>query len=82
MHLQTDQVDARIKVVRLIGKLFSLSGYHIAQSQHDLFVDFLKRFSDKSAEVRIAALQCAKDCCLVNLLGKESQQLMCMDYGT
>lgn len=43
-----------------MGKLFALPGHHVAQNYHDLFVEFLNRFSDKSVDVRISALQCAR----------------------
>ncbi|KAE8694757.1 esterase-like [Hibiscus syriacus] len=72
---QTDQVDARIKAVNLIGKLILCPEYRVAQRYHVLFVEFLKRFADKSSEVRVAALQCAKACCLANPSGIESLEL-------
>ncbi|XWS23753.1 hypothetical protein CRYUN_Cryun28dG0042300 [Craigia yunnanensis] len=72
----TDQVDVRIKAVNLIGKLLLRPEYRIAQRYHALFVEFLKRFSDQSSEVRVTALQCAKACCLANPLGIESLELL------
>ncbi|OMO55532.1 Armadillo-like helical [Corchorus olitorius] len=75
-ELMTDQVDVRLKAVNLIGKLLLQSEYRIAQRYHALFLEFLKRFSDKSSEVRVAALQCAEACCLANPLGKRSQELL------
>ncbi|OMO93987.1 Armadillo-like helical [Corchorus capsularis] len=73
-ELMTDQVDVRLKAVNLIGKLLLQSESRIAQRYHALFLEFLKRFSDKSSEVRVAALQCAEACCLANPLGKRSHQ--------
>ncbi|KAL5722287.1 hypothetical protein ACHQM5_005825 [Ranunculus cassubicifolius] len=61
-ELLTDQVDVRIKAVNLLGKLFALPGQHVVHQYRQLFIEFLKRFSDKSAEVRISALQCDKAC--------------------
>ncbi|KAK9945794.1 hypothetical protein M0R45_011293 [Rubus argutus] len=75
-ELLTDQVDVRIKAVKLIGKLFTLPEHHISQKYHDLFIEFLKRFSDKSVEVRVSALQCAKVCYVTNPSGEESQKLL------
>ncbi|XP_068341369.1 sister chromatid cohesion protein PDS5 homolog B isoform X3 [Pyrus communis] len=75
-ELLTDQVDVRLKAVNLIGKLFTLPDHHIAQRYHDLFVEFLKRFSDKSADVRVSALQCAKVCYMTNPSGAESQEIL------
>ncbi|KAJ9673634.1 hypothetical protein PVL29_023280 [Vitis rotundifolia] len=75
-ELLTDQVDVRIKAVNLIGKLFSLPEHHVVQEYRHLFVEFLKRFSDKSAEVRVSALQCAKACYMANSSGTESLEIL------
>ncbi|KAL1186926.1 hypothetical protein V6Z11_A01G212100 [Gossypium hirsutum] len=75
-ELMTDQVDVRIKAVNLIGKLLLRPEYRVAQRYHALYLEFLKRFADKSSEVRVAALQCAKACCLANPSGIESLELL------
>jgi len=62
--------------VNLVGKLFALQ-HRVAQKYPDLFVEFLKRFSDKSVDVRISALQCAKVFYLANPYdGTESREIM------
>ncbi|KAK7275658.1 hypothetical protein RIF29_16778 [Crotalaria pallida] len=75
-ELLADQVDVRIKAVNLVGKLFALPEHHVAQKYHELFVEFLKRFSDKSVDVRISALQCAKAFYAVNPYGSESHEII------
>ncbi|KAF9608421.1 hypothetical protein IFM89_009787 [Coptis chinensis] len=75
-ELLTDQVDVRIKAVDLIGKLFALPGRHVVQEYRQLFVEFLKRFSDKSVEVRISALQCAKACYTAVPSGSETLEIL------
>ncbi|GLU01048.1 hypothetical protein SLE2022_183740 [Rubroshorea leprosula] len=75
-ELLTDQVDVRIKAVELMGKLFSVPEYHVAQGFHNLFVEFLKRFSDISVDVRLAAIKWAKDCYLANPLGAKSDEVL------
>ncbi|POO00116.1 Coatomer beta subunit [Trema orientale] len=75
-ELLTDQVDVRIKALTLIGKLLSLPEHHIAQNYRDLFIEFLKRFADKSAEVRVSALQCAKICYMTNPTRTESHEIL------
>ncbi|MQL79390.1 hypothetical protein Taro_011842, partial [Colocasia esculenta] len=65
-ELLTDQVDVRIKALNLIGKLLSHSKLQVAQEYRPLFIEFLKRFSDKSAEVRVSVVECAKACYLAN----------------
>ncbi|KAK7301356.1 hypothetical protein RJT34_12219 [Clitoria ternatea] len=75
-ELLADQVEVRIKAVNLVGKLFALPEHHAAQKYHNLFVEFLKRFSDKSVDVRIRALQCAKSFYLANPSGSESHEII------
>jgi sister chromatid cohesion protein PDS5 len=41
-----------------------------------VFIEFLKRFSDKSAEVRIAAIDAAKTCYVDALSGNEAQEIL------
>nr|XP_023895228.1 sister chromatid cohesion protein PDS5 homolog A isoform X3 [Quercus suber] len=75
-ELLTDQVDVRIKAVNLVGKLFALPKRHVAQHYRDLFLEFLKRFSDKSVEVRVSALQCVKAFYMANPSGAESHEVI------
>ncbi|XP_021759751.1 sister chromatid cohesion protein PDS5 homolog A-like isoform X2 [Chenopodium quinoa] len=75
-ELVTDQVDVRIKSVNLIGKLLALVEDHGIQEHHYLFVELLKRFSDKSAEVRISALRAVKTCYLANPSAIESDKIL------
>ncbi|KAJ6730469.1 ANDROGEN INDUCED INHIBITOR OF PROLIFERATION AS3 / PDS5-RELATED [Salix viminalis] len=75
-ELLTDQVDVRIKAVKLIGKLLALPEHHVVQKYHNLFVEFKNRFSDKSAEVRLSALQCAKVCYIANPSGNVSREIL------
>ncbi|KAJ6337417.1 hypothetical protein OIU76_007150 [Salix suchowensis] len=75
-ELVTDQVDVRIKAVKLIGKLLALPEHHVVQKYHNLFVEFKNRFSDKSAEVRLSALQCAKACYIANPSGNVSHEIL------
>ncbi|KAL7117964.1 hypothetical protein ACP275_03G105700 [Erythranthe tilingii] len=70
-ELLTDQVDVRIKALNLIRKLIA-SGPHLVLDYPNLFIELLNRFSDKSAEVRLAALSCAKALYMTNPSGKES----------
>ncbi|XP_050211868.1 sister chromatid cohesion protein PDS5 homolog B [Mercurialis annua] len=80
-ELLTDQVDVRIKAVNLVGKLFALPDYHVAQKYHNLFIEFKNRFYDKSVDVRLNAIQCAKDCYMVSPTGKESSELLSVLEG-
>ncbi|XP_033513632.1 sister chromatid cohesion protein PDS5 homolog B isoform X8 [Nicotiana tomentosiformis] len=77
MHeLLTDQVDVRIKALGLMKRIFSLPGNHFAQDYHQLFVEFLNRSCDKSAEVRLITLACAKAFYMTNPSAKESHKVL------
>ncbi|XP_019257336.1 PREDICTED: sister chromatid cohesion protein PDS5 homolog A isoform X3 [Nicotiana attenuata] len=77
MHeLLTDQVDVRIKALGLMKRIFSLPGNHFAQDYHQLFVEFLNRSCDKSAEVRLITLSCAKAFYMTNPSAKESLKVL------
>ncbi|XP_058724136.1 sister chromatid cohesion protein PDS5 homolog B isoform X3 [Vicia villosa] len=75
-ELSADQVDVRLKAVNLVGKLFALPEHRVAQKFHDLFLEFLKRFSDKSVDIRISALQCAKAFYAADPFGRESLEII------
>ncbi|KAH6832801.1 hypothetical protein C2S53_006048 [Perilla frutescens var. hirtella] len=71
-ELLTDQVDVRIKVLNLIEKLLVVQGKYGAWEYPCVWKELLNRFSDKSAEVRLNALSCAKALYITNLSGRES----------
>ncbi|KAD2805787.1 hypothetical protein E3N88_39164 [Mikania micrantha] len=75
-ELLTDQVDVRITAIKFVGKLFSVPGRHVAQEYHHLFIEFINRFSDKSAAVRLNAVLCAKSFYLINPPGEESTAVL------
>ena len=81
-NLQADQVDVRIKAVKFIGRLLSLPGHHVAQEYRHLFIEFTKRFSDKSAEVRLGAISCAKAFYMTNPSRTESLEVLCKPFRT
>ncbi|CAN8234143.1 unnamed protein product [Cochlearia groenlandica] len=71
-ELLTDQVDVRIKALNLAGRIFTQPKHCFGEIYQDLFAEFLRRFSDKSAEVRMAALKCGKECYLANSSGNKA----------
>ncbi|KAI8550996.1 hypothetical protein RHMOL_Rhmol06G0150300 [Rhododendron molle] len=75
-ELLADQVDVRIKAVKFIGRLLALPGRHLAHEYHQLFIEFTKRFSDKSAEVRLGAISCAKAFYMTHPLGTEALEVL------
>ncbi|GAA0153559.1 chromatin/chromatin-binding, or -regulatory protein [Lithospermum erythrorhizon] len=75
-ELLTDELDARLKAVRLVGDLFALPDCNIPGSFEPLFSEFLKRLSDKETEVRLAVLQCIKACLLLNPTRTETPHII------
>uniref|UniRef100_A0A453G0R9 Uncharacterized protein n=1 Tax=Aegilops tauschii subsp. strangulata TaxID=200361 RepID=A0A453G0R9_AEGTS len=69
-------VDIRLEAVHLIGKLLVFSNLRFGQENQILFTEFLKRFSDKSAEVRIAAIDAAKACYIAASSGNVAQKVL------
>lgn len=69
-------MDVRLEAVHLIGKLLVLSNLHFGQEYRSVFVEFLKRFSDKSSEIRIAAIECAKACYMADTSGSEARDIL------
>lgn len=76
-HLQTDQLDIRLKAVRLVGDLFALPGSAISETFEPIFVEFLKRLTDRVVEVRMSVLERAKICFLSNPSRSEASQIIC-----
>ncbi|XP_020578529.1 sister chromatid cohesion protein PDS5 homolog A isoform X2 [Phalaenopsis equestris] len=75
-ELLIDQVDARMKAVQLIGKLLVLSKLYFGQEHRQVFAEFLRRFSDKSTEVRLASLAWAKEVYQANTSADEAQSVL------
>lgn len=75
-YWQTDQVDVRLDAVHLIGKLLAISKLTVGQEYRLVFVEFLKRFSDKSPEVRLAAVEYAKACYMANSSSNETHDIL------
>ncbi|XP_076907861.1 sister chromatid cohesion protein PDS5 homolog A-like [Bidens hawaiensis] len=74
-ELLTDKLDVRLKAVKLVGDLFSIPGCSIPDTFHPIFLDFLKRLTDRVVEVRISVLEHIKLCMLSNPSRSESPQL-------
>ncbi|KAI7740319.1 hypothetical protein M8C21_028104 [Ambrosia artemisiifolia] len=75
-ELMIDKLDVRLKAVKLAGDLFSIPGYSIPDTFHPIFIDFLKRLTDKVVEVRMSVLEHVKLCLLSNPSRSESPQFV------
>ncbi|PNT73259.1 hypothetical protein BRADI_2g56220v3 [Brachypodium distachyon] len=69
-------VDIRLEAVHLIGRLLVFSNLRFSEENQYVFVEFLKRFSDKSAEVRIAAIDAAKACYIAVSSGNVARDIL------
>ncbi|KAL3850966.1 hypothetical protein ACJIZ3_012848 [Penstemon smallii] len=74
-ELLSDQLDVRLKAVGLVGDLFALTGSTISEAFQPVFIEFLKRLTDRVAEVRMCVLEHVKICLLANPLRAEAPQI-------
>ncbi|KAL0443057.1 UNVERIFIED_CONTAM: Sister chromatid cohesion protein PDS5 [Sesamum latifolium] len=75
-ELLSDQLDIRLKAVGLVGDLFALPGSSISEEFHPVFLEFLKRLTDRVAEVRTSVLEHLKICLLVNPFRAEAPRII------
>ncbi|XP_057513185.1 sister chromatid cohesion protein PDS5 homolog A-like isoform X2 [Actinidia eriantha] len=75
-ELLTDQLDTRLKAVRLVGDLFALPGSAFSEPFQPIFLEFLKRLTDRVVEVRMSVLDRAKICLLSNPFRSEAPQII------
>lgn len=75
-ELLTDQLDVRLKSVKLLGRLFAIPGHPLPEVFRPLFLEFLKRFTDKDVEVRLSVVEHAKECLLSNPFRHEAADII------
>ncbi|KAG7536034.1 Armadillo-type fold [Arabidopsis suecica] len=75
-ELLADKLETRLKVVGLVGELFSLPGRVISEEFGSIFLEFLKRLTDRVVEVRMAILDHIKNCLLSDPLRAEAPQII------
>ncbi|KAI3740872.1 hypothetical protein L2E82_31347 [Cichorium intybus] len=75
-ELLTDKIDMRLKVVKLVGDLFCLPESTIPETFQPIFLEFLRRLTDRVVEVRMSVLEHVKLCMLSNPFRPESPQLI------
>jgi sister-chromatid-cohesion protein PDS5 len=71
-----DKLNVRLKAVALLGRLFALPGRQFAQEYPLVFAEFLKRFSDKAVDVRVAVVNCAKAFMEANPNGEQASKIL------
>lgn len=74
--LQKDKVNVRLKAVALLGRLFAHPSRQFAQEYPLVFSEFLKRFSDKVVEVRVAVVNCAKSFMEANPTDEQANEIL------
>lgn len=75
-ELLTDQLDVRLKSVKLLGRLFAIPGHPLPEVFRPLFLEFLKRLTDKDVEVRLSVVEHAKECLLSNPFRHEAADII------
>lgn len=83
-HLQTDQLDTRLKAVGLVGDLFALPGSANTEAFQPVFSEFLKRLTDRVVTVRMSVLEHVKNCLLSDPSRAEAPQILgkCVHFFT
>ncbi|KAL9237009.1 hypothetical protein vseg_011602 [Gypsophila vaccaria] len=74
-ELLNDQSEARIRAVNLVGELFAVPGSIIPEAFQCIFVEFLKRLTDREVDVRMTVLDFVKKCLLSNPSRPEAAQI-------
>ncbi|CAH8388720.1 unnamed protein product [Eruca vesicaria subsp. sativa] len=75
-ELLADELETRLKVVGLVGELFSLPGRAISEEFSSIFLEFLKRLTDRVVEVRMVILDHIKNCLLADPSRAEASQII------
>ncbi|XP_010530075.1 PREDICTED: sister chromatid cohesion protein PDS5 homolog A-like [Tarenaya hassleriana] len=75
-ELLADQLETRLKVVELVGDLFSLPGSACSEEFRLIFLEFLKRLSDRAVEVRMSILEHIRSCLLSDPSREEASQII------
>ncbi|MQM03151.1 hypothetical protein Taro_035925 [Colocasia esculenta] len=75
-ELLTDELDVRLKAVKLLGDLFSLPGHSISEYFQPLFSEFLKRLTDRVVEVRVLVIEHVKNCLISNPSRPEASEIV------
>ncbi|OVA10818.1 hypothetical protein BVC80_8199g2 [Macleaya cordata] len=75
-ELLTDQLDIRLKAVKLLGDVFSLPDTCISEAFQPLFSEFLKRLTDRVVEVRMSVVEHSRSCLLSNPIRAEAPQII------
>lgn len=69
-----------MKAVSLVGDLFALPGSTISEAFKPVFLEFLKRLTDRAVEVRMSVIEYVKICLLENPCRSEAHQIICKEF--
>eukprot|EP00253_Pinus_taeda_P035266 PITA_35266 len=75
-ELLSELSDVRLSAVKLLGSIIAIPSQDLAKEFQPLLSEFLKRFTDNSVEVRLAAVKYAKECILSNPFRPESSGII------
>ncbi|GLU20621.1 hypothetical protein SLE2022_368110 [Rubroshorea leprosula] len=75
-ELLTDQLDTRLKAVKLVGDLFALPASAMSETFQPVFSEFLKRLTDRVVGVRMSVLEHVKSCLLSDPSRAEAPEII------
>ncbi|XP_071689759.1 sister chromatid cohesion protein PDS5 homolog A isoform X3 [Rutidosis leptorrhynchoides] len=75
-ELLNDKIEVRSKAVKLVGELFSIPGCNIPETFYPIFLEFLKRLTDRVVDIRMSVLEHVKLCMFSNPFRPEARQLI------
>ncbi|KAM7525318.1 hypothetical protein LguiA_015220 [Lonicera macranthoides] len=75
-ELLSDKLDIRLKAVELVGDLFALPESATSEIFQPIFLEFMKRLTDRVVEVRMSVLEHVKICLLSSPLRAEAPQII------
>ncbi|KAI4964167.1 hypothetical protein ZWY2020_006951 [Hordeum vulgare] len=75
-ELLADEVEMRSKSVELLGELFSLPGVPVLESFKSLFIEFMKRLTDRVVEIRLSVIEHLKKCLISNHSRPEAPEII------
>jgi sister-chromatid-cohesion protein PDS5 len=75
-ELLSDKLETRLKAVELVGSLFALPESATCEIFQPIFLEFMKRLTDRAVEVRMSILEYFKLCLLSSPSRPEASQII------
>lgn len=75
-ELLADELDTRLKAVKLVGDLFALPASGTSETFQPVFSEFLKRLTDREVGVRMSVLEHVRSCLVSEPSRAEAPQII------